>query len=106
MMSSTREIAKKAVTERLACIRVECQAFCRNESSYCYERRFDAENPEVAIWSIRLVCSMDLMYDQLEDCGTFRLLNLIDDFKREAIGKEIDFSLQTVRVIREPEQII
>ncbi len=42
---------------------------------------------------INEVWSMDSMHDQLEDGRTFRLLNVIDDFNREAIGMEIDFSL-------------
>jgi putative transposase len=41
------------------------------------------------------------MHDQLDDGRTFRLFNLIDDFHREAIGMEIDFSLPSQRVIRE-----
>ncbi len=50
--------------------------------------------------------SMDFMHDQLEDGRTFRLFNVIDDFNREAIGMEVDFSLPTERVIRELKQII
>ena len=46
------------------------------------------------------------MHDQLQDGRTFRLLNVIDDFNREAIGIEIDFSLPSERVIRELKQII
>ena len=46
------------------------------------------------------------MHDQLEDVRTFRLLNVIDDFNRDAIGMEISFSLLTERVIRELKQII
>jgi putative transposase len=30
---------------------------------------------------------MDFMHDQLEDGRTFRLLNVIDDFNREAIDQ-------------------
>ena len=37
---------------------------------------------------------------------TFRLLNVIDDFNREALGIEIDLSLSSLRVIRAIEQII
>jgi putative transposase len=37
--------------------------------------------------------SMDFMHDQLQDGRTFRLLNVIDDFNREALGIEIDFSV-------------
>ena len=49
---------------------------------------------------------MDFMHDQLEDGRTFRLFNVIDDFNREAIGMEVDFSLPSERVIRELKQII
>ncbi len=52
------------------------------------------------------VWSMDFMQEQLEDGRTFRLFNVIDDFNREAIGMEVDFSLPSERVIRELKQII
>jgi putative transposase len=49
---------------------------------------------------------MDLKRDQLEDGKTFRLFNFIDDFNREAIAAEVDFSLPSEWVIRELKQII
>ena len=49
---------------------------------------------------------MDFMHDQLRDGRTLKLFNLIDNFNREATGKEIDFSLSLERVIRELKQII
>jgi len=49
---------------------------------------------------------MDFMHDQLEDCRKFRLLNVIDDFNREAFAIEVDFFLPSERVIRELKQII
>jgi putative transposase len=52
------------------------------------------------------VWSMDFMHDQLGDGRCFRLLNVIDDFNREALGIEIDFSLPAERVVRALEQII
>jgi len=168
--SHRREMAKRAVSERGACIRVACQAFAISESCFRYERKLDAENTEVANWLLRLtdshrnwgfglcylylrnvrgfqwnhkrvyriykelelnlrikprkrlvrdkpealtvpeginqVWSMDFMHDQLEDGRTFRLFNVIDDFNREAIGMEVDFSLPSERVIRELKQII
>ena len=58
--------------------------------------------PEV----INQVWSMDFMHDQLEDGRSFRLLNIIDDFNREALGIEVDFSLPTLRVIRTLTQVI
>ena len=55
---------------------------------------------------INQVWSMDFMHDQLEDSRSFRLLNVIDDFNREALGIELDFSLPSERVIRTLSQII
>ena len=52
------------------------------------------------------VWSMDFMHDQLEDGRSFRLFNVIDDFNREALGIEVDFSLPSDRVIRALRQII
>ena len=46
------------------------------------------------------------MHDQLVDRRPFRLLNVIDDFNREALGIEADFSLPAERLIRTLEQII
>jgi putative transposase len=44
--------------------------------------------------------SMDFMADRLEDGRAFRLLNVLDDFNREGLGIEADFSLPAERVIR------
>lgn len=52
------------------------------------------------------VWSIDFMHDQLEDGRTFKLFNVIDDFNREALGIEVDFSLPSERVIRALKQII
>jgi len=49
---------------------------------------------------------MDFMADRLGDWGTFRLLNVLDDFNREGLGIEIDFSLLAERVIRSFDRII
>lgn len=46
------------------------------------------------------------MHDQLENGRTFRLFNVIDDYNREALGIEVDFSLPAERVIRSLNQII
>lgn len=43
---------------------------------------------------------MDFMHDQLEDGRSIRLLNVIDDFNRGALGIEVDFSLPAQRVMR------
>lgn len=49
---------------------------------------------------------MDFMHDYLENGKNYRLLNVIDDFNREGLGIEVDFSLPGMRVIRTLEQII
>jgi len=46
------------------------------------------------------------MADRLADGRRFRLLNVLDDFNREGLGIEVDFSLPSERVVRFPNQII
>jgi putative transposase len=52
------------------------------------------------------VWSMDFMADRLGDGRQFWLLNFLDDFNREGLGIEIDFSLPAGRVVRALNQII
>lgn len=49
---------------------------------------------------------MDFMHDQLADGRSFRLFNVIDDYNREGLDIEVDFSLPADRVIRSLDQII
>ena len=56
--------------------------------------------------SINQVWSMDFMHDQLSNGRCIRLFNVIDDFNREALGIDVDFSLPSERVIRSLDQII
>ncbi len=49
---------------------------------------------------------MDFTADRLGDGRQFRLLNLLDDFNREGLGIEVDFSLPAERVVRALNQII
>ena len=51
------------------------------------------------------VWSMDFIADRLGDGRAFRLLNVLDDFNREGLGIEVDFSLAAARVIRSLNQI-
>jgi putative transposase len=71
-------------------------------------KRLNREKPEpLAVpEAINEVWSMDFMHDQLSDGRSFRVLNVIDDYNREALGMEIDFSLPSERVIRTLTQII
>ena len=50
--------------------------------------------------------SMDFMADQLADGRSFRALNVLDDFNREGLGIEVDFSLPAERVVRSLNRII
>jgi putative transposase len=50
--------------------------------------------------------SMDFMQDQLADGRSVRLLNVNDDFNRESLAIEVDFSLPSQRVIRTLDRII
>ena len=50
--------------------------------------------------------SMDFMSDRLGDGRSFRLLNILDDFNREGLAIDVDFSLPAERVIRRLNQII
>ena len=50
--------------------------------------------------------SMDFMADRLGNGRAFRLLNVLDDFNREGLGIEVDFSLPAERVIRSLNPIV
>jgi len=56
--------------------------------------------------AINQIWSMDFMHDQLSDGRSIRLFNVIDDFNREGLGIEVDFSLPSERVTRALDQII
>lgn len=72
------------------------------------KRRLVREKPEPLAVSevINTVWSMDFMHDQLSDRRCFWLFDMIDDFNREGLGIEVDFSLSAMRVIRALEQVI
>ena len=50
--------------------------------------------------------SMDFMADQLADGRSIRALNVLDDFNREGLAIEVDFSLPAERVVRSLNRII
>jgi putative transposase len=49
---------------------------------------------------------MDITADQLADIRAFHLLNAVDDFNREGLGIDVDFSLPVERVTRTLYRII
>ena len=50
--------------------------------------------------SINEVWSIDFMSDSLWDGRRFRLLNIIDDYNREVVAMEAEYSIPTIRLIR------
>ena len=56
--------------------------------------------------AINQVWSMDFMHDQLSNGRCIRLFNVIEDFDREALAIDVDFSLPSERVIRSLEQMM
>ena len=71
-------------------------------------RRLKRHAPEPLKEPIRAnqVWSLDFMHDQLIDGRKFRLLNVIDDYRREGLAIEAGFSLPTIRVIRTLNQLL
>jgi len=72
------------------------------------KKRLYREKPEpLAVpETVNQTWSMDFMHDQLSDGRSFRAFNVIDDFNREGLAIEIDFSLPAGRVIRSLDRII
>ena len=72
------------------------------------KKRIVREKPEALAVpkSINQSWSMDFMHDQTSDGRSVRLLNIIDDFNREGLWIEADYSLPSARVIRVLNQVI
>ena len=66
----------------------------------------DRPDPLSVPVAINQVWSMDFMSDALVDGRKFRTFNVIDDYNREGLGIEVDFSLPSARVVRALDQII
>ena len=71
-------------------------------------RRLKRDKPEALgnTTAINQTWSMDFMSDSLSDGRSIRTFNVLDDYNREALGIEVDFSLPSARVIRSLDQII
>ena len=72
------------------------------------KRRLKRHAPEPLKEPIRpnQVWSVDFMHDQLSDGRTFRLFNVIDDYRREGLAIEVGFSLPSMRVTRALDQLL
>jgi putative transposase len=72
------------------------------------KRRIVRDKPEpLAVpEAINDTWSMDFMHDQLSDGRCYRAFNVIDDYNREGLAIDVDFSLPTTRVINSLNQII
>ena len=72
------------------------------------KRRLNREKPEKLEVpnEMNKTWSMDFMHDQLSDGRSFRTFNVIDDFNREGLSMEVDFSLPAQRVVRALENVI
>lgn len=72
------------------------------------KRRLPARilHPLEAVNRINASWSMDFMSDALLSGRKFRVLNLLDDYNREALAIEVDTSFRAERLVRVLEQII
>lgn len=66
----------------------------------------DVPDPLEVPREINVTWSIDFMHDRLVDGRGFRTFNVLDDYNREGLGIEVDFSLPAARVIRALDQII
>lgn len=71
-------------------------------------RRLKRHAPEPLKEPIRpdQVWSLDFMHDQLSDGRSYRLLNVIDDYRREGLAIEAGLSLPALRVTRTLNQLL
>lgn len=72
------------------------------------KRRIKRDRPDALSEPVAInqVWSMDFMSDSLDGGRQFRTFNVLDDYNREGLGIEVDFSLPAARVIRSLERII
>ena len=72
------------------------------------KRRLKRDKPDALSVPIAInqVWSMDFMSDSLQDGRSIRTFNVIDDYNREGLCIDVDFSMPSQRVIRSLEQVI
>ncbi|WOS37756.1 IS3 family transposase ISXac2 [Oligella urethralis] len=71
-------------------------------------RRIKRDRPETLGTAIGInqVWSIDFMHDTLSNGRTIRLQTVVDDFNREGLTIEVDYSLPSERVTRALEQVM
>ena len=71
-------------------------------------RRIRRDKPEALSVpeAINQVWSMDFMSDTLMDGRSIRTFNVIDDYNREGLTVDVDFSLPATRVVKSLNQVI
>lgn len=72
------------------------------------KRRIPNPEKKILLQPLRpnLTWSVDFMEDRLENGRKFRTLNVIDDYNREALAIEVDYSFPSLKVIDIVKQII
>ena len=72
------------------------------------KRRIPNPEKQVLLQPIRpnLTWSIDFMQDRLENGRKFRTLNIIDDYNRQSLAIEINYSFPSIRVVEALERLI
>jgi putative transposase len=72
------------------------------------KRRIPNPEKQALLQPIRpnLTWSVDFMEDRLENGRKFRTLNLIDDYNREALTIDIDFSFPSEKTVEMVKRVI
>ena len=87
-----------------------CRILCELELNLRIKlrKRLKRDKPDAlaVLDAPNLTWSMDFMGDRLGDGRAYWLLNVLDDFNREGLGIEVDFSQPAERVIRSLNWII
>lgn len=97
-----RELAEKAVATKGVSIALACRAFGVSETCFRYSLKRDDENEMIADLLVGLTNAHKTWGFGL----CFLHLPVLDDFNREGLGIEVDFSLPAERVVRSLNQII